>query len=99
MWYEASNFGVLGGAIYLNHTLINAECLAEAHPTVAQSATGPTAATPGQGATESEPASTSSTPQPAQTSSIPSSGGDKPSAVPNMLPVLAILLAVARPWI
>ncbi|GAB1317776.1 hypothetical protein MFIFM68171_07986 [Madurella fahalii] len=49
LWYEASNSGVLGGAVWLNHTLINAECYAEANPTSA-SLTGPTA-TPGQGAT------------------------------------------------
>ncbi|KAK3307682.1 uncharacterized protein B0T15DRAFT_530845 [Chaetomium strumarium] len=75
MWYQASNFGVLGGAIYLNHTLINAECYAEANPTGIQSApTWPTA-TPGQGATSGpNPASTSTTTRPAQTSGIPSSG-------------------------
>ncbi|EAQ89739.1 hypothetical protein CHGG_06358 [Chaetomium globosum CBS 148.51] len=72
MWYEASNFGVLGGAVFLNHTLINAECYAEANPTLTLSATEQPTATPGQGATESDPTSTA-TPQPTQTSSLPNS--------------------------
>ncbi|KAK3298443.1 uncharacterized protein B0H64DRAFT_471728 [Chaetomium fimeti] len=93
MWYQASNFGVLGGALYLNHTLINAQCYAEANTTLAESAPGPTA-TPGQGATETDPTSTSGA-QPAQTSSFPNSGRML-LAVPNtMLPVLAMLLANA----
>ncbi|KAH6855014.1 hypothetical protein B0I37DRAFT_411054 [Chaetomium sp. MPI-CAGE-AT-0009] len=95
MWYQAANFGVLGGAVYLNHTLINAECLAEANSTGIETATGPTVtATPGQGATESNPTSTSAAQQ-TQTSSLSNSGG-KPLAVSNVLPVLAMLLAVAR---
>ncbi|KAL2145272.1 hypothetical protein VTI28DRAFT_7640 [Corynascus sepedonium] len=53
MWYKASNFGVLGGAVFLNHTLINAECYAEANPTVTEPTTGPTA-TPAQGTGESK---------------------------------------------
>jgi hypothetical protein len=64
LWYEASNFGVLGGAVWLNHTLINAECYAEANPT-AQSTTSATA-TPGQGATGG-----GSTPTPTPTSTAP----------------------------
>ncbi|KAG7284252.1 hypothetical protein NEMBOFW57_010616 [Staphylotrichum longicolle] len=71
MWYQASNFGVLGGAIYLNQTLINSICYAEANPTVTGSATGPTP-TPGQSA--SEPASTSTSAIPSQTSSMPNPG-------------------------
>ncbi|KAH6628444.1 hypothetical protein F5144DRAFT_549745 [Chaetomium tenue] len=74
MWYQASNFGVLGGAVFLNHTLINAECYAEANPTLTSSATEQSTATPGQGATESDPTSTTTT-QPTQTSSLPNSGG------------------------
>ncbi|KAK4156322.1 hypothetical protein C8A00DRAFT_30817 [Chaetomidium leptoderma] len=50
LWYEASNFGVLGGNINLNLTLIDGECYAEANPT-SGSAAGPTA-TQGQGATD-----------------------------------------------
>ncbi|KAK4044654.1 hypothetical protein C8A01DRAFT_31150 [Parachaetomium inaequale] len=61
LWYETGNFGVLGGAVWLNHTLINAECYAEAHLTAAGE-TGPTA-TPGQ-RVESEGSAPTSTPTP-----------------------------------
>jgi hypothetical protein len=54
LWWEIANMVVLGGAVNMNHTLINAECYAEAHAsgTPASTTTGPTA-TPGQGATGS----------------------------------------------
>jgi hypothetical protein len=71
MWYEASNFGILGGAVYLNHTLINSICYEEENPTtVTASVTRPTP-TPGQGASEPELASTISTDHLNQTSSLP----------------------------
>lgn len=63
LWYEMSNFGILGGAVWLNHTLIDAECYAEAHATSAASATGPTA-TPGQTAKSSN---ATPTPMPTRT--------------------------------
>jgi hypothetical protein len=96
MWYQASNFGVLGGAVYLNHTLINAECYAEANVTgTAAVKAGPTA-TPGQGAPETGPAGTSAGTQQARESSAPDSdSGGNSLAVSNMLPVVAMLLAVA----
>ncbi|KAL2194639.1 hypothetical protein P885DRAFT_62745 [Corynascus similis CBS 632.67] len=92
MWYQASNFGVLGGAVFLNHTLINAECYAEANPTVTEYTTGPTA-TPGQGTGESnEPISTSNT-QPTETSSSSNLGG-KVLTVPRMPFMIAIISIV-----
>lgn len=57
VWYQASNFGVFGGHVHLNHTLIHMECFAEANPTDTLSATGPTA-TPGQGPTGGESTAT-----------------------------------------
>ena len=100
LWYQIANNVVLGGAVWMNHTLINAECYAEAHQTVTgsrSSATGPTA-TPGQGATSvSAPASTSASVLPTQTTSVPSSGGKLPTAPTTMimLPMLAVLFAVS----
>jgi hypothetical protein len=99
LWYQIANNVVPGGAVWMNHTLINAECYAEAHQTVTGSrslATGPTA-TPGQGATSvSAPASTSASVLPTQTSSVPSSGGKLPtSPTIIMLPMLAGLFAAA----
>jgi hypothetical protein len=59
MWWEMGNMVVLGGAVQMNLTLINAECYAEAHATGVRSSTttGPTA-TPRQGVTGSSSAPT-----------------------------------------
>ncbi|KAK4105098.1 hypothetical protein N658DRAFT_418837 [Parathielavia hyrcaniae] len=101
LWYELGNHVVGGGAVWMNHTLIEAECYAEAHLTVTGSpGTGPTAI-PGQGAiAESAPTSTSSGASPTDmqtTTSIPSSGCAKLPIAPGlmMLPLLAVFLAVA----
>jgi hypothetical protein len=73
LWYETGNFGVLAGAVWLNHTLINAECYAEAQLTAAGE-TGPTA-TPGQRVASGGSAETSTQTQtqtPEQTDTAPS---------------------------
>ncbi|KAG7283986.1 hypothetical protein NEMBOFW57_010344 [Staphylotrichum longicolle] len=81
VWYQASNFGVFGGHVYLNHTLINMECFAEANPTDKLLTTGPTA-TPGQGPTGGDSTATrtgtsTATPIITTTSTISSSDGTR----------------------
>ncbi|KAK4119661.1 hypothetical protein N657DRAFT_649979 [Parathielavia appendiculata] len=70
MRLEASNMGVLGGAVFLNLTLIHAKCCAEANPAViTQSAMGANPYT-GTGAAESK-ATCTSTAQLTPTNAIP----------------------------
>ena len=78
VWYKASNFGVFGGNVYLNHTLINMECFAEANPTDTLSTTGPTA-TPGRGPTGGDSRATRTTTSTTTSSSSSSSTPPPPS--------------------